>query len=37
MENEKLKCEKCGELFSIENLTKFHNHIFCRKCKDADS
>ena len=23
MDNEKLKCEKCGELFTIENLTKF--------------
>jgi len=33
MENEKLKCEKCGELFAIENLTKFQNHIYCRNCR----
>jgi len=32
MENEKLKCEKCGELFAIENLKKFQNHVYCKNC-----
>jgi len=32
MKNEKLKCEKCGELFTVEDLTKFQNHIYCKSC-----
>ena len=35
MKSEKLKCEKCGELFTVENLTKLQNHIYCKSCSKS--
>lgn len=33
MNSKTIKCEKCGNLFELDELSKLENHILCKNCK----